>query len=124
MNYKVFFADYCEGKILESGNARVATREEILHSMDCVLHMSDNFLGIIDSRGTTLQFMVNKDRTVTVDVPDVSKQGSYSKVCSLSDCLDLVRQIPADISATDIDGLTFNSWHPPAKEKPWWKFWH
>jgi hypothetical protein len=125
MNYKVFFTDYCEGKILESGDARVATKEDILHSMDCVLHVPDNFLGIIDSRGTTLQFMVCKDRSITIDIPDVSKQGSYTKISSLSDCLDLIRQMPADISTVDIDGLTFNSWHrPPAKEEPWWKFWN
>ena len=123
MQYKIFFTDYCEGKTLDSKDARAATKEEILHSMDCVLHMPDNFLGIIDANGTTLQFMVRKDRSITVDIPDESKQGSYTKNASLADCLDLVRDLPAEISAANIDGLAFMSWLPPAAEKPWWKFW-
>lgn len=123
MNYRLFYTDYCEGKSLESANARVATKDEILHSMDCVLHMPDNFLGVIDARDTTLQFMVGKDRSITVDIPDVERQGSYSKTSSLSDCLELVRGLTENISAAEISGLTFNSWHPPVERKPWWKFW-
>ena len=75
MPLKMFFADYCEGKVLESEDARLATKPEILHSMDCVLHMPSNFIGIIDENDATLQFIVNDDKTVSVDIPVPANEG-------------------------------------------------
>ena len=109
MEYKVFFADYCEGKILDSKDARYAPLDEILHSMDCVLHMPNNFLGIIDADDATLQFMVCDDKQIFVDIPQTSRKGSLTKTISLAECLDLVRNMGPLISAVDTEGMNFQS---------------
>ena len=110
MNYEMFYADYCEGKEILSDQPCTRTKEEILHSMDCVLHMPNNFLGIVDKSGTTLQFMVNQDKTVAVDIPQVPRQGSLTKTVELSQCLELVRELGECVDPNSIEGLEFTSW--------------
>jgi hypothetical protein len=109
--FKVFFADYCEDKIVDSKDARVATKAEILHSMDCVLHMPRNFIGVIDKDDTTLQFMVNDDNMIHVDIPVPSRTGSFVKTADLRECLDLVSHLGSTIDVARIDGLVFKSWN-------------
>ena len=105
MQLKLFFVDYCEDKVIESKDARVASKEEILHSMDCVLHMPRNFIGVTDENDVTLQFMVNEDRTICVDVPAPAEKGSYVKTTDLRECLDIVRGLGQTINAKEIDGI-------------------
>lgn len=110
VSWKVFFADYCEDKILESKDARAAAMEEILHSMDCVLHTPGNFIGVIDGGGVTLQFMVNDDGTIQIDIPAPRQRGSYVKTGKLAECLDLLRNIGSNINVENIAGLAFQPW--------------
>ncbi|MBS0209632.1 MAG: hypothetical protein JSS27_11835 [Planctomycetes bacterium] len=109
--FKLFFVDYVEDKTLESKDARAATKAEILHSMDCVLHMPRNFVGLIDRNDMTLQFMVNDDKTIHVDVPVPSRTGSFVKTATLKECLDLVSTLGDSIDVAKIGGLTFTSWN-------------
>ncbi|BDM65095.1 hypothetical protein NFHSH190041_25470 [Shewanella sp. NFH-SH190041] len=106
MTYSVFFCDYCEDKVLESNDAKESSLEEILHSMDCVLHMPRNFFGIIDEENNTLQFMVNEDKMILLDIPIESKGGSYSGVFRLEDCMLIVKKtedIPSLIERLDLE---------------------
>lgn len=107
---KVFFADYYEDKILDSKDARAATKEEILHSMDCVLHMPSNFIGVTDQHGVTLQFMVNDDRTIHIDVPVPAQGGSYVRTASLKECLEMMRVLGDCTDIEEIRGLKFEAW--------------
>ena len=110
MTLRVFFVDYCEGKRVDSKDAWEATLEDILHEMDCVLHYPRNFIGVIDGNDVTIQFMVNKDKTILVDVPVPEEGGSYGKTTDLRECLNLVRKIGDRIQLEEIDGLTFERW--------------
>lgn len=107
---RFFYTDYCEKKSIPSEEAWEVSKEDVLHSMDCVLHMPGNFLGIIDQNDATLQFMVNDDRSIHVDIPTPSKRGSYVKTESLKGCLDLVRTMGETVEPDSITGLTFESW--------------
>ena len=66
---KMFFTDYGADKTVEAADARAAGKDEILHTMECVLQMPRNFVGVIDENDGTLQFMVNSDKTIRVDLP-------------------------------------------------------
>ncbi|MDD1795192.1 hypothetical protein LRP50_18855 [Enterovibrio sp. ZSDZ42] len=110
MKYRVFFCDYCEDKILESKDARKSSLEEILHSMDCVLHMPRNFFGIIDEENNTLQFMVNEDKTILLDIPIESKGGSYLGVYRLEDCMLIVKEAGEIPYLIERFSLEFQSW--------------
>lgn len=110
MSLKFFYTDYCEDKEISSEDAWSRTKEEILHSMDCVLHMPRNFLGIIDADELTLQFLVNDDKSITIDIPQVERQGSLTKKANLEECLAIVSLIDGGINIESIDGLEFVRW--------------
>ncbi len=96
MKFRYFYTDYCEDKAIDGSKPWEAEVSQIVHSMDCVLHRSKNFLGIINSKDQTLQFYVEKDRSITIDVP-VVKNGAYAgskqKRTNLETCLQLVRDL-------------------------------
>ena len=83
MKLKFFYSDYCEGKSVETPTVWLRDKDGILHSMDCVLHMPGNFCGVVNNRDQTLQFVVEKDYSVTLDIPVVNENreyvGSYTK---------------------------------------------
>lgn len=112
--FKFFYTDYCEGKTIPAENADqwYRTKEEILHSMDCVLHMPDNFLGIVDKYENTLQFAVNKDGSIHMEIPSAKELGSYCREGSLEDILNVVRNLDDLISLDTIGGLRFREWNP------------
>lgn len=115
MKYKFFYSDFCEGKEILSSDAWDVELKDILHSMDCVLHMPDNFLGIVNDKNQTLQFMVKKDKTILIDIP-ILKNGEYSgskqKDTALPECLELVKSLKGG-----------EDFHALLSNKPWWKFW-
>ena len=107
MSLKMFLADYCEDK---ASDVRPSSKDEILHSMDCVLHMPRNYIGVTDENGVTLQFMVNEDKSTYVDIPAPAERGSYAKTTDLQDCLTIMRVIGEAIDAKTIDELAFQAW--------------
>ncbi|GEM_PF-1401773 len=129
MSYKYFFNDYYEGKEIPSSESVNADKSQILHSMDCVLHMPDNFLGIFNSEDQCLQFMVTKEGAVTIDIPilkDGSYVGSKSKTTSLSECLALVEGLTGDEDFENVltdETLADDQATEKDSKKPWWKFW-
>jgi hypothetical protein len=94
--YKYFYTDYCEEKAIDGSKPWDADVRQIAHSMDCVLYRPDNFLGIVNSKNQTLQFYVEKDLSITIDVPIVKGGeyiGSKKKKADLETCLQLVRNL-------------------------------
>lgn len=118
MKLKLFYTDYCEEKQIDGSEPWDVEVSDILHSMDCVLHMPKNFLGIINSRDQVLQFMVNDDRTILIDIP-ILENGKYVEsrniTSTLVGCMELIRSISEETDFTTL----FES----NKDKPWWKFW-
>ena len=110
MKYKIFFCDYCEDKILEPHEAIEIPIEDILHSMDCVLHIPKNFFGIIDEEDNTLQFIVNDDKSIVIDIPSAEKRGSYTKNIELKDCIEIVRNLESIKNVVDSEELDFFPW--------------
>lgn len=107
---RFFYTDYCDDKSIPSQEAWTASKDQILHSMDCVLHSPRNFIGIIDDRNVTLQFIVNDDRSIDVDIPSPSQRGSYVKTTGLAECLELVRELGETIQPDSIADMKFESW--------------
>lgn len=107
---RFFYTDYCEGKSIPSQEAATASLDQILHSMDCVLHVPRNFIGVIDEQNVTLQFMVKDDQSIHVDIPSPARRGSYVKTASIGECLQLVRDLGETIQGESIAGLEFESW--------------
>lgn len=110
MAFRTFYSDYCEGKSIDGQNPVPQTLEEMVHSMDCVLHMPANFIGFVDRRNVTLQFVVNDDKSIDIDIPIPERRGSYVKTATLQECLGLVRSLGDTIEPAQIHGLSFQQW--------------
>ena len=96
MKYRFFYTDYCEGKSIPGTEPWEVDKAQILHSMDCVLHMPDNFLGILNDKDQCLQFRVNKDRSIQIDIPILRNglfAGSKTTIAPLRECLSLVSSL-------------------------------
>src|SRR5262245_12050644 len=107
---KIYFTDYGADESLDAKDARAAAKDEILQTMESVLRMPRNFVGVIDENDGTLQFMVNSDNTIRVDLPYPDDRGSYVKTADLDECLELVRSIRDRIKKEEIRGLKFQQW--------------
>ncbi|WP_299881290.1 hypothetical protein [uncultured Cocleimonas sp.] len=129
MKYKYFYTDYCEDKTISGSEPWEAEKSQILHSMDCVLHMPNNFLGILNNKDQCLQFMVQEDSSVLIDIPITENGvflGSKSKAVSLADCLTLVQELEENQDFTNIlppESLEVHETANGKNKKPWWKFW-
>ncbi|GLR69187.1 hypothetical protein [Agaribacter marinus] len=123
MSYTFFYTDYCEGKSIPSEEAWDVDLDDFIHSMDCVLHMPNNFIGLTNGAGQTLQFIVEDDSRVTIDIP-ILKDNEYvrskRKTTELSVCLDLVKNLSGK---EDFYKLLPEEQDLNDQGKSWWKFW-
>ena len=109
MRYQYFFTDY-EGEEILADNEITASKEEIIQFMKQILLVKDNFLGIIDQNDLCIQFMVNQDHSILVDIPIPELDGSYTKNTTLMGALQIVHELDAMIQIEDIDNLQFEKW--------------
>ncbi len=119
----MFFTDYRESVSIPAEDASPRELDSILQMMNRVLRRPENFLGIVDRRDITLQFMVNDDLTIHVDVPMPERGGSLVKTSGLSECLELVKSLDDPIDYESIPDMEFQTWGFDVPKKPWWKFW-
>ncbi|MBL8797784.1 MAG: hypothetical protein JNM56_28050 [Planctomycetia bacterium] len=82
----------------------------IEQAMREVLTAPDNFFGITDQAGTVLQFAVNEDATIHIDLPDPARKGSLVKDADLEECLALVRQAGPLLAELQVVGMVFETW--------------
>ena len=129
MKYKYFYTDYATNKEIPGEAPKVADRSRVMRSMKRVLQRPDNFLGILNDRNQCLQFMVNADRSVLIDIPiigDGAFCGSKSKMATLSKCLALVESLNGDEDFQDLlpdEAFIAEAAVQEGFKKPWWKFW-
>lgn len=110
MTFKLFYTDYSEDEHIRSDEAVPATPEDIIACMNRLLHEPDNFIGIIDGNDATLQFMVEDNGMICIDVPDQERKGSTTKTTDLDECINVVDALQQNIVLGQIDGLEFKSW--------------
>lgn len=110
MTFKLFYTDYSEDKHVRSDEAVTETLENITELMNALLHEPDNFIGIIDENNVMLQFMVDEDGSLIVDLPMHDQKGSLTKSADLNGCIEIVNALQDSIEIEQIEGLEFKSW--------------
>ena len=65
----LFYCDYQKGENVPGSDAVPSTVTNVLHKMKEVLRSPENFLGIVNDRDQTLQFAVENDYRVLIDIP-------------------------------------------------------
>ena len=120
---KLFWHDRVSGRGVNSAEARTATLSEAqLVWTDEVRGVQNNFLGLIDDAGLTIQFMFEEDvpdsvddahflRIVRVDFPCPERHGSFTTMTTIGESLRWIRDAfdkGADPALSD--GLSFEPW--------------
>lgn len=110
MAFKFFYTDYANDKDVRSDEAVSETLDNIIGHMQAMLKEPDNFIGLIDENNVMLQFMVEDDGSICVDVPMHEQKGSLTKSASLAESIAIVRSLNQEILFDEIDGLEFKPW--------------
>lgn len=110
MSFTYFYTDYTTDKHIRSDEPQSATLAEIIECMKTLLQEPDNFIGIVDEQDVTLQFMVDDDGSIIVDLPVNDKNGSFTKSADLDACIAIVNAIGDGIVLDNIEGLSFKAW--------------
>lgn len=107
--FQFFFTDY-DGEEVLPAQTQYASIDEIIELMKSVLIRPENFLGIVDKNDRTLQFIVNSDYSLDVDIPIPDQKGSYTKTISLHEAVKLVQKQTELIQIDAIEGMAFMKW--------------
>ena len=78
--------------------------------MERVLQEEGNFIGLVDPEGVTLQFLVNDDRSIRIDIPIPIQKGSYTKTGNLAECQQLVDSLGEEVDYESLPDLAFEEW--------------
>jgi len=106
----MYYCDFERDTEIIADGAEPAEVEEILTLMDQVLLGPGNFLGIMDDHGGMLQFLVDEDGRIGVEIPDPPRRGHYGKHASLAECRQLLENSDGRFHWDLVDGLTFEKW--------------
>ena len=110
MTYKFYYTDYSTDKHIRSDEAVSESLDNIIGQMNSLLQEPDNFIGIIDENNVMLQFMVEDDGSICVDIPMHDQKGSLTKSANLNECISLVDSLQENILIEQIEGLEFKHW--------------
>lgn len=123
MAYTFFYTDYVKDKEIPGTSPCEAEIEQILQTMHNVLQTPDNFFGIVNDKKQTLQFVVENDKSVSIDIPILNNGkyiGSKTEKSTLTTCIKLVQ----DLNGTeDFIKLIESDLEIDIPKKTWWKFW-
>lgn len=73
------------------------------------LQGADDFFGLIDESGTTLQFATSGG-SIWMEIPVPAERGSYGKHISLAEVGPLIAALPAYINLNDFAEMQFQPW--------------
>jgi hypothetical protein len=110
LNYRFYYCDFTRDIEMPADGARTATVDEIAEIMSEVLREPGNYLGVFDSAGELLQFLVGDDGAIGVEFPDVERRGHYGRRASLAECLQILRNAGEAFHCGDVSGLAFEKW--------------
>ena len=83
---------------------------EIIAMMPAVLMGFRDFFGITDRDGTTVQFYVEDDGRVWMEIPLPDLEGSYGKHLGKGDVTTVFEGLPELFSRDMVAGLEFAEW--------------
>lgn len=110
MSFKFFYTDYATDKHVRSDEAISETLDTVIGHMQRMLKEPDNFIGLIDENNVMLQFMVEEDGSICVDVPMHDRKGSLTKNTNLYESIEIVNGLKEAILFEEFEGLVFKPW--------------
>ncbi len=110
MTYRTFYHRAATDDTVESDDAQFMDRDTVIATAMQILRDPKDFFGVIDESGTTLQFLVEDDGSVWVEVPRPSERGSYGKRIPVEDVEPLLLAFGDAIHNDSVTGFVFRHW--------------
>ncbi len=109
MAYYAFYCCYSTGMDVDASDAHEIELDWAHELVLDILRDENDFFGLIDECGTTLQFMRMED-AVLMEIPVPTKSGSFSKSISIQEVVSIIKSLPLRIDSTSFTNFTFKSW--------------
>ncbi len=109
--YTVTFCEYDTGRqAAADGGGVEMSRDQILQLMGEVLVSPGSYVSVMDREGTMLQFVLDEDGSVMLDIPAPRRRGSFAKRTTLAECEAAVRSLGDRVDTDAFEGLVFERW--------------
>jgi hypothetical protein len=108
--YRMFYNCHSSGDRVDSADAIIAEKDTVIDVAPQILRKSDDFFGVIDSEGRTLQFMREVGDLVWMEIPTPKENGSYGCHIAISDLEMVLISLPATFQSVAFPKMDFSPW--------------
>jgi len=110
MEFRVFYMSHETEDRVDATEPYLTDRDTMVSMAQQLLRGDGDFFGIIDERGTTLQFIMQGEDDVWMEIPMPSKGGSYGRVLPIENLETMLLSIEPPFLPSRIEGLNFQQW--------------
>jgi len=124
--FSVFYCFNATNEEVPSNSSVSLDIENVVSQLLPKMTSESDFLGIVDSEGTTVQFMLHRsENRVWMEIPTPEEKGSYGTNLSPDDLPSTIKSLPTRFCVEDFPEFRFQSWEvsEPPSAKPLWKLW-
>jgi len=110
-DFSVFYCIHAERPCEETSREAPLGRADAMALARRTLATNDDFIGFVDASDTTVQFYVEGDDTILVDLPVPARKGSYATRLTREQALRLIAGLSPPFSRYPAElRMTFSSW--------------
>ena len=107
----VFYCTYQTETCVESSAGLSVNKSEIAELVERVGVGQENFIGFVDSHGTTIQFFVDGIDDILLEVPIPDEKGSYGKKINMAEMKSIVGDLESPyLNYIKSLKLVFSAW--------------
>ena len=110
ISYKVFYQDYKKNEGPSSSSPKTMTKESILEKIEILNEDEENFFGIIDSNGVTLQFHAYPKPKIWAEVVVKEEKGSYGAKIKYQEVVTIIKDLDGTIDKNNYSKFEFEPW--------------
>ncbi len=110
MKVRVFYTCYSTGESVDSSSPYETDFDTMVSMAQQLLRAEGDFFGIVDERGRTLQFMVQGEGEIWMEIPVPAEGGSYGRLLAVPDLEHTLLSVQHPLDPSGIDGLQFEAW--------------
>lgn len=107
--YQAFYCCYSTDEVVSPEDACDMALSLARQRAPELLQGDDDFFGLIDEFGTTLQFARSGD-TIWMEIPVPAKRGSYGKYIPCTEVGPLIGNLPPHIDLNEFSEMKFQPW--------------
>ena len=109
--YRAFYNIIRAGEYVDSDDSISITLLEVFEELLPKIKEDKEYLGLIDSKDTTLQFMYEAESDqFWTEIPNPEKNGSYGRNIEYEDMHEFLRDLPEVFPTEGFGGFKFQPW--------------